>query len=71
MAVILLKAYRAFRGLDRDVALDLSTLARRDTEAMAASLEWELQRQRILYDTQARSLAAFGIDPPTVLGPRP
>lgn len=71
MSVILLKAYRELRGYDREVAIDLSTLHQRDTEAMAGALEWELHRQRITYDTQARQLSAFGIDPPTVLGPRP
>lgn len=71
MPVILLEAWRRFAGIDRDAALELSTLHPRDTEAMAHRIEWDLQRTRILYDTQARQLSAFGIDPPSVLGPRP
>lgn len=40
--------------------------------AELAELEaWELQRQRIRYDLQAAGLRDYGVDPATVLGPRP
>lgn len=48
-----------------------AVLSEREAESLAEHLEWELQRARIRYDQQASGLRAFGVDPASVLGPRP
>lgn len=71
MPVVSLETYRRLRARDRDVAMDIATISDERAAELAANMQWAAHCARILYDTQARELRKYGIDPSPILGDRP